>query len=53
MQAQLDTVNGQPVLRLEQRRNNTFGGGKRTVYDLKLTPEQAKAVDVYMLGEAK
>lgn len=45
MRAELDTVGGRPVLRLE--RSGGYGGGKRAVFDLPLTPEQAKTISIH------
>jgi hypothetical protein len=52
MQAQLDKVNGTPVLRLETRLES-YNGGKRAVFDLPLTPEQAKLIDIQMQGRTQ
>lgn len=46
MKAELDTVNGQPVLRLEK--SGGWAGGKRAVCDVPLTPEQARSITVQM-----
>lgn len=46
MKAELDYVNGQPVLRMERRTCSYYGGGKRTVMDLPLTPEQVRTVQL-------
>jgi hypothetical protein len=48
MKAELDTVNGQPVLRLENGTQTGYSSnGKRATYDLPLTPEQARAINIH------
>lgn len=49
MQAELDYVNGQPVLRMERRTGGIYNG-KRTVMDLPLTQEQLRTVKLMELS---
>lgn len=48
MQAELDTAGGRPVLRLQSGTIAGYGSnGRRAVFDLPLTPEQAKAIAIH------
>jgi hypothetical protein len=47
MKAELDRVNGTPVLRLEATGRSRENGAKRAVFDLPLTPEQARTIGVH------
>lgn len=42
MDARLDVAGGRPVLRLQ----NNASPGRRAVFDLPLTPEQAKQIEI-------
>ena len=42
MRAELDTLGSKPVLRLEQS-----AGSRQAVFDLQLTPEQAKSISIH------
>lgn len=45
MKAELEMINGQPILRLTRREGGTWG--KRHAFDLELTDEQVNKIRVH------